>query len=974
MKWTHELTSEGCIPFAAPRYEQMPGQAVFWSVTPKESRPQDPERTHAERREAARELVAQLASNDREGARDVDTPDPNDLESDSDSDAEIEDEMSGENEASIDHVFSRGTPPAPSGGPPKGEPRQHDRTIACTGPTNMGGRCCHPEHTGITSAGAHTTRSNATQSTHDACSVCYCDTPTPTPKGQRMDVVHSPEKLCFNAISSQITTSVSQGNARHFYDARPILDQRDVGTPKGSPVRAAADPRCDDASFDVCDLHGRTRSTTAISFAPDVVDFWPSRRHPRSATQGHNLQQQQSFDCELSPRESSSTARPVYCCDGTNYGIPPPTPFELQHPRRDNEDGTNLHDLTGGNVDHLSKGRSKNGSEVSTTRLTPMFGTGGHAKQHTDALFGTYRREDTSALSELGAARHTQHRSDDGGRRRIATETDLRLGGVPSWAVLTGRHYSASRLSSLPLHIKPHAIGTLDMDAVMRLPMTTEKKDALAHALRWVTPSWCYQLIHEQLSSIQRKPRVSLTSATLKTLFDVRKLVRDTVPPVAFCNANLREEEKEDGSRARPLFEPLINDIIKQDPRLVTTTRYTTRDETRCEVLRTRGGRQFDFAAWFDQIKLHAAIRKYFGVGVDCLPLIPMGYRPSCEVAEATTEAIADVQVPDVGTGYCVDNVLFTGEEDATELARQRFLARANSTGAVIKDPAGTFTTSYSFLGETYNHVEKTRALTTKTAAKCRYIVAILRYKRRFTLRQLAAIIGVLLFAADVLRITIGNYHFVMRYYATMVMQAKRNDATTLAQAYGQSICPPRDILKSISTWAAVGATNTPVDVWRVSEHRLTLYTDASATGWGAVSITTRGDLLEVGRQWTREEHATWNMFSSVAAEAVALWNAVCYFVANERQKVIVFTDHAPLVFISGKTFGKAFSYSWLMARLATFNLVEFEIRHVAGVINPADRLSRIPPTLSAVGETKPPILNVTGIGFMPIGGGTKGG
>jgi hypothetical protein len=90
MKWTHELTSEGCIPFAAPRYEQMPGQAVFWSVTPKESRPQDPERTHAERREAARELVAQLASNDREGARDVDTPDPNDLESDSDSDAEIE--------------------------------------------------------------------------------------------------------------------------------------------------------------------------------------------------------------------------------------------------------------------------------------------------------------------------------------------------------------------------------------------------------------------------------------------------------------------------------------------------------------------------------------------------------------------------------------------------------------------------------------------------------------------------------------------------------------------------------------------------------------------------------------------------------------------------------------------------------------------------------------------------------------------
>jgi hypothetical protein len=512
--------------------------------------------------------------------------------------------------------------------------------------------------------------------------------------------------------------------------------------------------------------------------------------------------------------------------------------------------------------------------------------------------------------------------------------------------------------------------------------MTAEKRAALLHATRWLKPSWCYDIISSQIEQQHCDTRMLITPDIQRKLFDVRKLEASCQAPLAYCNGYVRLEEKDEGDRLRVLFEPRINDIIKADHRLATTTRYARRADTRRHVANTSGGRQFDYAAWFDQIPLHTQIRRYFGValkqptdelGYRQLPVLPMGYRPSCEVAEAITEAISDVGVDTVGVGTCVDNILFTGDEADTDIAAQRFLTRSDQCGARVKDRAAVFSTSYAFLGEVYNHVSKTRALTERTQNKCRYIAAFLATGRQhIRLRQLAAIIGVLLYAADTLRLVVGKYHFVMRYYATQVSQ--------LGGQYNTVTNPPKEILRAIHAWAVAGGTNTPVEVWRSHEHHLTLYVDASAIGWAAISIHSSGSVVEVARNWTAAERAQWNVSSSVAAEAVAVANAVAVLVTATPQHVVIYTDHAPLVFATAKTFGAAYSYSWLCARLGAYTMVDFDIRHITGVLNPADKLSRTKFTnqsATTMGDhtqaTTRPVqqlaayMPVTRIGFAPI-------
>jgi hypothetical protein len=99
---------------------------------------------------------------------------------------------------------------------------------------------------------------------------------------------------------------------------------------------------------------------------------------------------------------------------------------------------------------------------------------------------------------------------------------------------------------------------------------------------------------------------------------------------------------------------------------LHSSTKYTSKDVTRRGVLQNDAGCQFDYAAWFDQIPLEESIRKYFGVSKHiAFFVLPMGFCPSCEVAEALTEAIADTTIP-VTTPTCVDNVLFQGTSTNT--------------------------------------------------------------------------------------------------------------------------------------------------------------------------------------------------------------------------------------------------------------------------------------------------------------------
>jgi hypothetical protein len=223
-------------------------------------------------------------------------------------------------------------------------------------------------------------------------------------------------------------------------------------------------------------------------------------------------------------------------------------------------------------------------------------------------------------------------------------------------------------------------------------------------AMKWITPSEIFVNMCERIPSNPREDRCTLKPAETAILFDVRKLTPD--PDIeSWCSAFLALESRKENDqllwRNRPIMEPLLNDIIAQDPHLMAECRvhYTPKDVIRRYVASTPGAIQYDMAAWFDQLSLDEAVRRFFGVRTSPpshLNVLPMGYRPSCRVAQALTAILMDVE-PRVPSASCVDNVIFYGEEEILKAVAAAFLARCNKTCAMVKDTSPVFTAKCDF-------------------------------------------------------------------------------------------------------------------------------------------------------------------------------------------------------------------------------------------------------------------------------------
>ncbi len=257
--------------------------------------------------------------------------------------------------------------------------------------------------------------------------------------------------------------------------------------------------------------------------------------------------------------------------------------------------------------------------------------------------------------------------------------------------------------------------------------------------------------------------------------------------------------------------------------------------------------------------------------------------------------------------------------------------------------------TEHDFLGEHYDHTAKTRCLTKKTEAKGSYVCQLLQRKDTFTTKQLRAIYGLLIYAAGTLQMTMAKYHWALRFLSHVAGTEEDTNHTV-----------PAAVLIELVDWSRTAATNSPVPVWTPTmEPDFTIYTDASAYGYGAISISKGGNVLQLAKQWTAEDKEAWNVTSSVTAEPLAIQRAVAALVPNTAKKVVIYTDHLPFVYAHERTVGKAYMYSRTIQFMSAYK-TEFEVRFVEGVQNPADVLSR---ARKFTPLCQPRLLNVTSIG-----------
>ena len=619
----------------------------------------------------------------------------------------------------------------------------------------------------------------------------------------------------------------------------------------------------------------------------------------------------------------------------------------------------------------FSSGQPTVGSALNPQRCLTDFGTGVGSEQHTPVVLRTQQGGDFAPLPELGH-RSVRHETTNGRGGRLPSPARGRNGWsnfrgrgveeyrgfVPSWPALLGKKRKVAA-DEIRLHLKGEVVGSLDDTKVLQLPLSTHVREMLLYSTRWIKESSVYDEIAAFLGDIIRTHSDCITSPHTELLVKAKKYERAT-GSVSWCNTFIAEEEKEEGGirylRGRPIIEPLINDILQQRG-FDVTTKYTSKEEIRRSVLTSEAALLFDYKAWFDQIRLAPGIRKFFGVQTQedefQLTVVPMGYRPACQTANALTRAIGDVdgvRAGEIDIATCVDNVRFAGSVDTLKLAEVEFKNRCAMVGAQLNESNG-IQVRYDFLGETYDHNEKTRKCTAKVQQKAETVLSILAPTLR--VRQVMAILGLLLYGASTLQIPLAQFHGTFRFVAGLH-----------SRPLGSTVKVPQAVLDDFTCWAGTVAKNDPVPVFdTTSELRpdLVLYTDASAHGWGVVAIKKSGSVMAIGERWTVEERIAHDVTSSAVAEPLAIRKAVARLVTTDMIHVRIFTDHQPFVFAARKGVGKTLKYSAVLEALQQYpNTFTFE--YVEGKANPADIYSR----LSA------PILEVTHIGFKKVPEGVR--
>lgn len=478
----------------------------------------------------------------------------------------------------------------------------------------------------------------------------------------------------------------------------------------------------------------------------------------------------------------------------------------------------------------------------------------------------------------------------------------------------------------LKLHVKKVSCS-VQYDKVRALQMSAHAASNLARALPWVEDfSWYSQFELPPL----RQHRTRFTPADIAALESAGKFV--DCDPICGCDSFPVPEW--DRERKRPIFHPDINTSIYKS--FLIKDIIPKKAEVRSNAINSLWSVQFDFASWYDQLPLNRRISSLFSFsGRKCLASLPMGFRPSADVAQTISAAIASFDLPEgVNVTVYIDNIRFGGpSKESVVSAARTFLSRADEVGAIVNDREIVPTQQEDFLGEHYDLVQGLRSLTKKNLDKIRHAATLIDAPS--TMRQFAAIYGLLFFSSEVLRTDLSKYFNALLFYRRTMSHVPDWDAPAPQL--------PAQVRTSLHEWLGEVANNSPVPIVDASPEAadLTVFCDASEHGWGAVCISTSGIRLLQG-QWSEEDRANFDVRFSTVAEPLAVRRIIAITTSGAHKHVRIFTDHMGLIFAGNKGYGKCRAYNDMCRFLNGYVSTTFSFGFVPGMLNvTADRLSR---------------------------------
>lgn len=253
------------------------------------------------------------------------------------------------------------------------------------------------------------------------------------------------------------------------------------------------------------------------------------------------------------------------------------------------------------------------------------------------------------------------------------------------------------------------------------------------------------------------------------------------------------------------------------------------------------------------------------------LTRLPMGHVCAPEVMHTLMRVLAgDPTACVAGKAFMggkihvfVDGVRFSGSKALCEEYQAFVDERAAQAGCTFKDSESYTGRTYDFCGVRYDHIANKVALTERMRVKC-------RESTWETYGALESAVARFIHASAILDIPL-----VTRYFTLKAVRRRLNQLARGVKDESDAVSLSGAALAELRKWQEALCANEPVAPRSGSRGAVTLYTDASIKGWGAVLFTAKNEMKVAGAPWHEgEKYEVNKMETKAVANAFAAFGS----------------------------------------------------------------------------------------------------
>jgi len=633
----------------------------------------------------------------------------------------------------------------------------------------------------------------------------------------------------------------------------------------------------------------------------------------------------------------------------------------------------------------VTKGTPGSGNEISKTGSSPSASSNGFNRYGADGLLPAPQYRDATPLlgfrMGIRGGGGTQQEGCSSGLETVSekkkfcnkTPDYVRKNYMdpPSWEDMQKAFPNNPTIQRAFLELNVSRVAEGSIEKLLELDFLHEEcKNFLINNLRILNDENLYKSMVGDTKA-PNLPKPSLSAMEIEKLLNYKLELSPVQPLWGTLPFKVAEPHK---NRCRAIFDCNLNSIFKDTPK------YHLKSKT--EIRRGLNSNlsdfiflQFDFKSFYDQILLSKKVRKYFGFQGHnnlfyVLKLLPMGFRLAVACAQSIMWALLNFKKDDrVMIATCIDNVCFAGPREDVYKAATRFLERVEKCNFTLHGFEKEKFTPLSeekrrsvlkkledvnpeFLGEKYNLVEKTRAISKKTVDKLEVVWSaigphLFQKSRKITHRQFFCLIGIVVYASDVLDIKTHTFFNLFRKIRILCEKLSTNKLLWDAPLAMELT---RVEFEKMEKWVTIILKNNPVGLLRGRKEIPTMedamadifiVTDASKDGWGAI-------FFDKSKKFTHFRQGIWprgDYRASSKAEPLGIEKTI----KQERdelkgKRIVILTDHENLVFASRALFVHSFYYNKILTYLEQIKKednTQVFIYYVKGKNNNADGVSR---------------------------------